>query len=59
MKTLLALSITLAALSGCVVLPTDYGPAYVAPAPAVVVTPAPFVAWRHHRHHYYRHRHWH
>lgn len=57
MKMIFALSIALATCSGCVVLPADYGPAYVAPAPAVVVTPAPFVAWPYHRRHF--HRRWH
>jgi hypothetical protein len=59
MKTVVALLITLAAVSGCVVLPADYGPAYVAPAPAFVVSPAPVVVWPyHHRRHFHRHHYW-
>ena len=43
MKTLIALSIAVAALAGCVAVPVEPGPVvYAAPAPAVVVAPRPY-----------------
>jgi hypothetical protein len=43
MKTLLAILVAGAALSGCVAVPVEPGPVvYAAPAPAVVVAPRPY-----------------
>jgi hypothetical protein len=55
MKTLIALSILCAALSGCVAVPVESGPVvYAAPPPAVVVAPRPYY-YRHGYGPYWRH----
>ncbi|HKQ29314.1 MAG TPA: hypothetical protein VJT77_11990 [Burkholderiales bacterium] len=55
MKTILAVLVACAALSGCVVAPIEPGPVvYAAPPPAVVVTPRPY----YYRHYGPRYRYW-
>lgn len=53
MKILLAVSMVAGALAGCVAVPVEPGPVYVAPAPAVVVAPRPY--YYHRRGPYWRH----